>query len=156
MILTEFPFEYFSDKERFSEKWEKRLAALSGSSIAGIYGAWDNTDDKWFDDAPMLVELEQGTLAVNVSSEKYIALSWNEILPTDKPRWFGEVPPLPDWQEDLEWREYTPLSRFKGAELLSVKAIAGDNTLNGLRFFTDLGEFIIIDDGDVIAGFDAQ
>lgn len=156
MILTDFPFEYFSDKEQFSEKWEKRLAALSGSRIAAIYGAWDNTDDKWFDDAPMLVELEQGTLAVNVSSEKFLALSWNEILLTDKPCWFGEAPPVPDWQEDLEWREYTPLSRFRGAELLSVEAIAGNNALNGLRFLTDRGEFIIIDDGDVIAGFDAR
>lgn len=156
MILTEFPFEYFSDKERFSEKWEKRLAALSGSGIIDIYGAWDNTDDKWFDDAPMLVELERGTLAVNVSSEKFLALSRNEILPTDKPRWFGEAPPVPDWQEDLEWRSYTPLSRFRGAELLSVEAIAGNNALNGLRFLTDRGEFIIIDDGDVIAGFDAR
>lgn len=156
MILTEFPFEFFCDSAPFSEKWEKRLAALSGSIIAEIYGVWDNTDDNWFDDAPMLVEFAHGTLAVNVSSEKYLALAWNEILSTEKPRWFGEAPPVPDWREDLEWRGYTPLSRFKGAEIVSVKAIAGENALNGLRFLTDRGGFIIIDDGDVIAGFDAQ
>lgn len=152
MILTDFPFEYFSDKERFSEKWEKQLAALSGSRIAEIYGAWDNTDDKWFDDAPMLVELAHGTLAVNVRSEKYLALAWNEILPADKPCWFGEVPPVPGWQEDLYWREYSPLAKFKGAEIMRVEVIKGENALNGLRFETDKGGFSIIDNGDVIAG----
>lgn len=156
MILTEFPFEYFSDKERFSEKWEKQLAALLGSRIAEIYGVWDNTDDKWFDDAPMLVEFAHGTLAVNVRSEKYLALAWNEIFPTEKPRWFGEAPPVPDWREELDWRGYTPLSRFKGAEIVNVEVISSENALNGLRFFTDRGGFIIIDDGDVIAGFEAQ
>lgn len=152
MILTEFPFEYFSDKERFSEKWTKTLSELSGRRIVNIFGAWDDLDKEWFGDAPMLVEFEHGTLAVNVRSEKYLALAWNEIFPTEKPRWFGETPPMPDWHEDLYWREYTPLSRFKGAELLNVTAVASDNALNGLRFETDNGGFSIIDDGDVIAG----
>lgn len=150
MILTEFPFEYFSDKERFLRKWAN---TLSGRRIVNIFGVWDELDGEWFDDAPMLVEFGHGTLAVNVHSEKYLALALNEILPTEKQRWFGDVPPLPDWHEDLNWREYTPLSRFKGAELLNVTVIAGDNSLNGLRFGTDVGGFSIIDSGDVIAGF---
>lgn len=152
MILTEFPFEYFSDIERFSEKWARTLSELSGRRIVNIFGVWDDIETEWFDDAPMLVELENGTLAVNLRSEKYLALAWNEIFPTEKPRWFGEAPPLSDWHEDLFWREYTPLSRFKGAELLNVTAVAGDNTLVGLRFETDNGGFSIIGSGDVIAG----
>lgn len=152
MILTEFPFEYFSDKEQFSKRWTKTLSELSGRRIVNIFGVWDELDTEWFDDAPMLVEFEHGTLAVNVRSEKYLALAWNEIFPTEKPRWFGEAPPVPDWHEDLYWREYLPLSRFKGAELLNVTAIASDNALNGLRFETNNGGFSIVDNGDVIAG----
>lgn len=156
MILTEFPFEYFSDKERFSERWSELLSGLSGQRIVNIFGAWDNIDGEWFGEAPMLVEFAHGTLAVNVRSEKYLALAWNEIFSTEKPHWFPENAEIPDWQEDLNWREYSPLARFKGAEIVNVKVIAGENALNGLRFLTDRGGFIIIDDGDVIAGFDAQ
>lgn len=155
MILTEFPFEYFSDKERFSEKWAKTLSELSGRRIVNIFGTWDELDMEWFGDAPMLVEFESeslAVLAVNVRSEKYLAIAWNEIFPTEKPRWFGEIPPLPDWHEDLYWREYSPLAKFNGAEILSVEVIDGENVLNGLRFETDVGGFSIIDDGDVIAG----
>ncbi len=152
MILTEFPFEYFSDKEQFLKRWAKTLSELSGRRIVNIFGAWDELDTKWFDDAPMLIEFEHGTLAVNVRSERYLALAWNEIFPTEKPRWFGEAPPVPEWHEDLSWREYSPLVKFNGAEIFGVEVIEGKNVLNGLRFETDVGVFSIIDNGDVIAG----
>lgn len=146
MILTEFPFEFFFDKESFSDMWAERLSELSGSRITDIFGAWDNLDKEWFGEAPMLVQTHSGTLAVNVLSEKYLALAWNEIPPTEKPRWFGEAPPVPDW------RGYSPLSRFNGAVILRIEVIEGENALNGLRFETDKGVFSIADVGDIIAG----
>ncbi|MDE6728100.1 MAG: hypothetical protein K2J80_09220 [Oscillospiraceae bacterium] len=152
MILTDFPFEFFCDSALFSEKWTELLSGLSGRRIVNIFGAWDDLDKEWFDDAPMLIEFAHGTLAVNVRSEKYLALAWNEIFPTEKPRWFGEAHPIPDWRENLYWREYLPLSQFKCAEILRVEAIEGENALNGLRFETDKGGFSIFDNGDVIAG----
>lgn len=152
MLLTEFPFEFFCDSVRFSERWAELLSGLSGRRIVNIFGAWDNIDGEWFDDSPMLVEFAHGTLAVNVRSEKYLALAWNEIFPTEKPRWFGEAAPVPDWQEDLDWREYIPLSQFNGAEILCVEVIRGENALNGLRFKTEIGGFSIVDSGDIIAG----
>lgn len=156
MILTELPFEFFCDKERFSHRWAERLSGLSGSCITDIFGVWDNFDKEWFDEAPMLVCTNKGTLGVNVRCEKYLALAWNEILPTEKPRWFGETPPVPDWREDLDWRGYSPLSRFNNAVILRIEVIEGENALNvlnGLRFETDKGGFSIADVGDIIAGF---
>lgn len=152
MILTEFPFVFFRDKVLFWERWSELLSALSKRRIVNIFGVWDNIDGEWFDDAPMLVEFAHGTLAVNVRSEIYLALAWNEIFSTEKPRWFSENPEIPGWQEDLDWREYSPLSKFKGAEILRFEVIEGENTLNGLRFETDKGGFSIIDIGDIIAG----
>ncbi len=152
MILTEFPFEDFCDKTLFSERWEKTLSALSGQRVTNIFGVWDNTDGKWFGEAPMLIGFENGSLAVNVRSEKYLALTWNKILSTEKPRWFPENTEIPYWREDLDWREYSPLSEFKCAEILRVEVIGNENTLNGLRFKTDKGGFSIADVGDVIAG----
>lgn len=152
MILTEFPFEDFCDKDLFSERWAELLSALSKRRIADIFGVWDNIDGEWFGDAPMLVEFAHGTLAVNVRSEKYLALAWNEFFSTEKPRWFSENTDIPDWREDLDWREYSPLWKFKGAEILRVEVIGGENALNGLRFETDKGGFSLIDNGDVIAG----
>lgn len=153
MILTESPFEFFCDMDGFSDMWTERLSELSGSLITGIFGAWDNLDKEWFGEAPMLVQTDGGTLAVNVRSEKYLALAWNEILPTEKLRWFCETPPIPDWREDLVWRGYSPLSRFSGAVILRVEVIESENALTGLRFETDKGGFSIADVGDIIAGF---
>lgn len=156
MIPTEFPFEDFCDKTLFSERWGKTLSALSGQRIVNIFGVLDNTDGEWFGEAPMLVEFAHGTLVVNVRSEKYLALAWNEIFPNEKPRWFSENTDIPDWREDLDWREYSPLRKFKGAEVLSIEVIESENALNGLRFKTDKGGFSIIDAGDVIAGIPGE
>ncbi len=52
----------------------------------------------------------------------------------------------------MDWREYLPLVKFKGAEVLRVEVIGGENALNGLRFETDKGGFSLIDNGDIIAG----
>ena len=41
MILTEFPFEYFSDKLQFSKQWGELLGSLSGERIEKIFGVWD-------------------------------------------------------------------------------------------------------------------
>ncbi len=152
MILTEFPFEFFRDSAMFSDRWAELLSDLSQRHIVNIFGAWDNLYKEWFDDAPMLIEFEHGTLAINVHSEMYLALAWNEILPTEKPRWYAEDSSFPDWREDLDWREYSPLAKFNGAEILGVEVIEGENVLNGLRFETDVGGFSIIDNGDIIAG----
>ena len=153
MILTNFHFDYFSDKVLFEKRWSEQLSALSRQHIVNIFGAWDNIDGEWFGDAPMLVEFaHHGTLAVNVRSEKHLALAWNEIFPTEKPRWFSENTGIPSWQEDLDWREYSPLAKFKGAEIMRIEVIEGENALNGLRFETDKGGFSLIDNGDIIAG----
>lgn len=157
MILTEFPFEYFSDKQQFSKRWSKLLGSLSGENIEIIFGVWDRIDREWFGEAPMLVQTTKGTLAVNVKSEKYLALEWNTILPVGKPRWFSEKTIREmsdmDWSEDLEWRGYSPLDGFNSAKILRVNVIEAENALNGLRFETDKGRFSIIDNGDIIAGF---
>ena len=152
MILTEFPFEDFCDKTLFSGRWEKTLSALSRQRIVNIFGVWDNTSGEWFGEAPMLVELENGTLAVNVRSGKYLALAWNKILSTEKPRWFPENTEIPDWREDLDWRVYSPLCKFRNTEVLRVEVVGSENALNGLRFKTDEGGFLIADAGDVITG----
>lgn len=157
MILTEFPFGYFSDKPHFSKRWGGLLGSLSGERIEKIFGVWDRIDREWFGEAPMLVQTTKGTLAVNVKSEKYLALEWNTILPTDKTRWFSEKTIREmsdmDWSEDLEWRGYSPLDGFNNAKILRIEVIEAENALNGLRFETDIGCFSIIDNGDVIAGF---
>lgn len=93
---------------------------------------------------------------VNVRSEKYLALAWNEIFPNEKPRWFSENTDIPDWREDPDWREYSPLRKFKGAEVLSIEVIESENALNSLLFKTDKGGFSIIDAGDVIAGIPGE
>lgn len=157
MILTEFPFEYFSDKPQFSKRWGELLGSLSGERIEKIIGVWDRIDREWFGEAPMLVQTTKGTLAVNVKSEIYLALEWNTILPDGKPRWFSEkaVREMPDmdWSEDLEWREYSSLDIFNSAKILCIQVIGKENALNGLRFETDKGSFAVIDNGDIIAGF---
>lgn len=145
MILAEFTYDFYSDKDQFLEKWGGLMEALSEQRIKYIYGLWDRIRHDWFTQAPILVDTTLGTVAINLLYDRYMALALNEIVPNVKPRWFyeGKVKYLPKWREDFEWREYTPLKRFRDTEIWEVELIASVMWITGIRFYTELGRFVI-------------
>lgn len=80
---------------------------LKNAVIEQVYALWDCIDNRWFDDAPMLIQTSAGILSVNVRSEKYIAIGWNDIPLSEKPVWFDEMQIETkkglNWIEDIEW-----------------------------------------------------
>lgn len=158
MVLTEYPFSFFDNKESFSKVWSDCLKDCEGKTIQNIWGVWDHNSNQWMDDAPMLLELEQETLAINVRSERFLSLVWNGLRATDKIEWFNKdkdariIAEL-NWQEALAWKEYGHLFQFKGAIIRRIEVISNADGLIGLCFRTNIDSFVIVDNGDVIAGF---
>lgn len=145
MILAELVYTFYSDKDMFLEKWSGLFEELSEHRIKYIYGLWDRIKSEWFTQAPLILDTTLGTVAVNMIYDGYMAIALNEIDPSVKPRWYHKekVKYMPEWREDLEWREYTPLKRFRDTEIWEVELIAGVLWITGIRFYTELGKFII-------------
>lgn len=154
MSLTSHSYEYFSNLEKFLKRWEDLLNNLKGDTIKDIFGVWDNLENSWFDDAPMLVMLSSGIMSIQVKSERYLSIGWNDILPIKKPLWF-DIPPVElSWKEDLFWKTYDNSKNAIGKKIKFIEVIKNLDGLIGLNFnlFDNLN-LKILDVGDVIYSY---
>ena len=62
--LTAHNYIFVSEKNTFYEKFDGIFRLLKNAVIEQVYGVWDCMDNRWFDDAPMLIKTSVGTLSV--------------------------------------------------------------------------------------------
>ncbi|MGM9978227.1 MAG: hypothetical protein ACI33J_05470 [Clostridium sp.] len=154
MILSNYNFNYYSDKEAFLRENKDILEQINGIKIQEVYALWDNIDSSWFLDAPMLIQFEAGILSIKVKSEKDIAIGWNDIDLNSKPVWLPKDE-IPGWKEDLEWKRYSKVEGAIGRRILTSMTIKEEitNNLIGIQFLTEQdGLLKFIDSGDEING----
>lgn len=124
MPLTMHNYVFVSEKTAFYEKFDGVFMLLKNAVIEQVYALWDCIDNRWFDDAPMLIQTSAGILSVNVRSEKYIAIGWNDIPLSEKPVWFDEIEIETkkglNWIEDLEWRADDKVSQILNEQIDSI------------------------------------
>lgn len=60
----------------------RRLAGLTGLTLARVWLVWDLDADEWFTDAPVLLDF--GTEQVEIDHQKFddLSITWNTINPT--------------------------------------------------------------------------
>ena len=131
---------------------------MENHRIINVYGVWDCIDGKWFDDCPVVIQFDTGFLCVNVKSEQYLSLGWNDIDISEKPYWFcsqsdsGIINDL-NWQEDLAWRKYEVFSAVINSPVVSVKIIGNTYGTTGITFETQANTLCIEDNGDCIIAY---
>ena len=122
--LTNHDYSFVSEQVEFYTVNEDIFALIKNAIIEQVYAVWDCIGRKWFDDAPMLVKTSVGTLSVNVKSDVYIAIGWNDISLFEKPIWFDETQSQEivglNWVEDLEWRKYNIVHQICGEQIESI------------------------------------
>ena len=157
MSLTTHIYQFYSNLEDFYNIWGELLEKLSGTTVHGVLGVWDNIDKCWFDDAPMLLILSSGTMSIHVKCEKDLAIGWNDIMPTEKPVWFDKRQQCEElqglqWQEDLIWKEHECVKASIGKEVAKIVPLKSATGLIGIAVdFYNGGRLIFQDAGDVIA-----
>ena len=122
--LTNHNYSFVSEQVEFYTVNEDIFDLIKNAIIERVYAVWDCIGRKWFDDAPMLVKTSVGTLSVNVKSDVYIAIGWNDISLFEKPIWFDETQSQEivglNWVEDLEWRKYNIVHQICGEQIESI------------------------------------
>ena len=78
--LMDHDFQYCWTREQFHNTYSGLVSDLIGKKVIKLYGVWDQIDQEWFEDAPMLLEFEHGELAINTLSNLKTAIIWNEAL----------------------------------------------------------------------------
>ena len=104
--------------------------------------------------------IEAGKLTINVKSERFLSLGWNDIDLTGKPVWFDPVKDkeiIEDlhWKEDLIWEQYSDFTNenILGKRIERIDIIGDDSHVTGIRFQTTLRTLVVKDNGDYILAY---
>lgn len=124
MSLTNHNYFFVSEQNEFYKTNAGIFELIKNTIIEQVYAVWDCIDKKWFYDAPILIKTSAGILSVNVKSDIYIAIGWNDISVCEKPKWFDETQRKEiyglSWVEDLEWREYHSVHQICSEQIESI------------------------------------
>lgn len=124
MSLTNHEYVFVSGESDFYRIHKTIFANIQNAVIEQVYAVWDCIDNRWFAEAPMLVKTSAGILSVTVRSDSYIAIGWNDILLSEKPKWYDNTQDQDiaglDWVEDLEWREYSKVRQICNEQIESI------------------------------------
>ena len=160
MSLTTHNYSFTSEESMFFEQNTKIFSCLKNAIIKQVYAVWDCIDNVWFDNAPMLIVTSAVILSVKMKSDIDIAIGWNDISLSERPRWFSEEQESEikglNWYEDLEWKKYDKagIQQLYNEEIEEILFHAYDNNWGvGIGLKCKSGKCLwIYDSGDVIAG----
>ncbi|MER6590034.1 hypothetical protein [Micromonospora chalcea] len=118
----------------------QRLRGLVGRRLTSTSVVWDDDDDSWFADCPMVLDFDEERLENNHQKFDDISITWCTIDVTRAPLW-----PTSDGFR-LRWRDDAPASlaarhgqRLTAVELLEYVGgdLADGSVALGLRFAGD-------------------
>lgn len=119
-----------------------RLAALRGRRLSRSWVVWDRESDRWFNDAPIVLEFEGERLDFCATRSDEVAISWNGIDVSRQPGWFGLTDAL-DWRGD----GLAALACHRGGLVLDARV---SRDPNGCAFTLESGELRIFNAVDEV------
>ncbi|GHC84256.1 hypothetical protein GCM10007079_26070 [Nocardiopsis terrae] len=67
----------------------RRLRALIGRPLTGVWLVWNRQDGEWFSDCPVLLDFDGEQLEINHAKLDDLSLTWNTIDPRRPVLWTG-------------------------------------------------------------------
>lgn len=99
----------------------ERLKGLIGKTIAKTWSVWDTERDEWFADEAVVLETEDLKLELAFMYLDSIALTWNQIDLSSRPRWVS------DWGDSftLRWSSnaHSDLKKAVGKTIRRISVI---------------------------------
>lgn len=108
-----------NSSEVLLQRHGERLKGLLGKTIVKTWSVWDTERDKWFADEAVVLETEDLKLELAFMYLDSIALTWNQIDLSSRPRWIS------DWGDSftLHWSANSH-SNFKKAVGKTIRRIS--------------------------------
>lgn len=92
-----------------------RLAHLTGRTLTHTWLVWDNDADRWFPDAPVLLDFDGEQLEISHHNLDAVSVTWNTINPAIPVLW-------PGTDLNLRWHD-DPRAGLRGQRLDTVELL---------------------------------
>ena len=125
--------EFVATVDEFRARHADALRPCIGQTIDAIWEAWDLSDDTWFADEAVILEIGGRQLEIVWWKIGEVSLSWNAIDLTQPPNWVADWGDIP-----LQWRRNA---------MPEFQAIIGQ-PVREIRLIEYLSRFSVIEDPD--------
>ena len=100
----------------------EQLRSLPGRRLTDVRIVWDQEDDSWFADEPVVMVFDDVQLEIVFWKLNELSISWNAIDLEAKPNWFGSFGDM-----DLQWRQCQDSVELVGKRLTELSLIEHAN-----------------------------
>ncbi|BCJ50417.1 hypothetical protein Asp14428_18920 [Actinoplanes sp. NBRC 14428] len=137
--IKDYEPEWLNGRDRITALHGQRLARLAGRTLEHIWLVWDLDADKWFEDAPVILDF--GDERVSIDHQKFddLCITWNAVDPIRSIQDPADEDPF-----NLAWRP---------EPTLRLVELAG-RTLNRVELLEWVGGMDDMANGSIAIGFD--
>jgi hypothetical protein len=157
---------FYSETQNIINDLGPRLTKLIGKNITDVWVVWDNKADEWFEDCPVILNIEEMQLEICTSELDKLSITFNEIDMSKKLDWYGADDLMLQWKKnELSEQILVKNKRINNIQLIECKyttqkvinkrfpVVVGKRncfwTLNGISFELEGGYFSIFNGLDV-------
>jgi hypothetical protein len=100
---------------------------IIGQKLEKIFWVWDNNEDEWVKDCPVVLKLSDGVVTLCSNKHSDFSMGWNNIDLKDKPVPYGCK------NTSLEWREF----HSRGFDRVSNRRVESVEVINFLPTYIE-------------------
>lgn len=134
----------YTNVSNLIENYRIQLEGLIGKTIQKIWVAWEQDQDEWFNDCPVIICFDECQLELCAYKMDEFAVTFDKILVSQKLCWYGTDLKL-NWEEN----KMEDLHDVRGKKVMEIEMIERRETnatefyLAGMGFHLNNGYFAI-------------
>ncbi|MFC5466063.1 hypothetical protein [Lederbergia graminis] len=141
--INNYKPKIYSNASNIIEDYGTRFEALIGKNVEEIWVAWDQDEDKWFNDGSVIIRFEDCQIELCAFKWDEYAVSFDEITVPGELCWYGTDLDL-KWEKNrLEDLHFAIDKRVTGIEIIEKREINTKDSLVGIGFHLNNGYFSI-------------
>jgi hypothetical protein len=130
--------KFYNDLSQLINNHKPRLQGLKGKQIKEIWVAWEQTEDAWFKDLPVIIRFEGCQLEICAYKTDEYAVSFDQIDVSEAIDYCGT-----DFVLRWEKNHLKDLNNFINKRILKVEIIEWMGKLTGMGFHLEDGYFAV-------------
>ena len=130
--------KFYTELSQIINDYKTRLQGLKGKQIEEIWVAWEQNDDKWFNDLPVIIRFEDCQLEICAYKTDEYAVTFDQIDLSDEIDYYGTDLVL-RWEKN----KLKEPNKCINKRIVNVEIIEWMAKLTGMGFHLEEGYFAV-------------
>lgn len=130
--------KYYTKPFQIINDHKTRLQGLNGKQIKEIWVAWEQNEDEWFNDLPVIIRFEDCQLELCANKFDEYAVTFDQIDISEEIDYYGA-----DFVIRWEKNKLKELNEYINKQIVKIEIIEWVGLLTGMGFYFEKGYFAV-------------